>query len=1480
MLNIVAVLMIFFMTSFIPVKAQETGELELKQTVESEVLIHFGAPNMVQLYFYDKDDNILTSEFNTDSSKYPTVTSGSILELVTEQNIIILGIPEGTKYRVRMISVLKDLEMSEIEKTGTIKANQKSVADFFGKETDFPSYIYPSFNTEVLGKDFPNNHKFVYEIKFLTEGKEKFVDYPKTITTYGPGITSFPIQINGNGTFRFSLKQIGTEGDGIILDDNEYEIEIYFYHVETTRESITYFLNDSPLPDDTIPEFENEKLTPVTYEPEVKKILTGDEASKNKFTFELKKVDDPKDNAELPKKTEITLEGNKEAKFDPITFNSEGIYKFSVSEVKKNIFGYSYDTDPWELRVEVINTDEGLKVKEAKYTRSTDSSSDQATFNNIYHSGSLKITKNVIGKENDDTNFKFKISLKNTNGEALQGEYPTDKEDLKISDQGSFFLKDNESITISKLPVDTQYTLEEEELPHGYTPIIDKSTGKILENNEIEVLATNNYIPDSITYSPKVTKTLTGIDESSESFEFTITSISENKGVSLPENTIITGRGTNEFDPITFTEAGIFNFEISEINSGISGYTYDTGKWNLTVIVEDNNGYLEVKSHDYSRDSQSSTEEATFINSYLANPTEITPMVHKDISGDAPNDQKTFSFNLEPYETLSDGSSFTSTDSITVDLNNTSEASFNTISFTKTGNYKFKITEVNDSKLGFDYDDNTWILEVIISDVNAQLTSSVRYYKENNEEESNELYASFTNIYNSQSLTISKTVPNKETDEDFTFRVNFKGSDDVPMTSRYPVEGSNLSIVDIAHNETFTLKKDQTITIKNLPVGLKYSITEETLPNGYINSFENNSGTIVKDQDISINCINTYSPKKVEYQPIIEKVISNQTPPENHKFNFTLIPDKTANNPVDGDNIGESLTASIEGAGDVTISSIEFTKEGTYSYLIYEIQDEVTGYVYDSSIYKLVVVVSDEDAELNITNATYYKGEDPIELDKAQFDNIYAPIKVTYKPMVNKVVEGAPPQDSIFNFIIEFADNYEDTVLSEPSTLQITGNNTGEFAPITFGRAGIFKFYIKEIQGEELGYSYDDSVWELEVNVTDNKGKLEISTTTYSVIDKDLLEKQENQQTNDSEMIEVPEDDLEAEIENLTEEIQSQEDSLIEEVGLNISNNFINQSSVKTNNLIQLITKRIYDLTKNSIDYGISGGGPVRAAPEPLIKELTTTEKTASFTNTYESGSINLTKVVTGEITDETFTFSVELRDSEENLLPGRFNIGNNITIGSNDFIYLKNNQSVLISGIPLKSNYFIKEITDPNKYDFVETLTGTIDSEETINLTAVNKTKNINTGSIRVTKTLKNETSDKSFNFTLRVYDLNGNESDENFLIEGQHLIKSGSMFSLKNNESVIISEIPEGFIYEVIEEDNKNYSVISTNATGDIKFDEVIEVNFINQAKNNFISAFIPKTGDDSNMGLIRIGLIGVGIITLILLYIRFRKGKENRD
>ena len=117
---------------------------------------------------------------------------------------------------------------------------------------------------------------------------------------------------------------------------------------------------------------------------------------------------------------------------------------------------------------------------------------------------------------------------------------------------------------------------------------------------------------------------------------------------------------------------------------------------------------------------------------------------------------------------------------------------------------------------------------------------------------------------------------------------------------------------------------------------------------------------------------NRVSTDYVIVDPPVEKRITGDRPSANSTFTFVLRPDN-ASFPMPSGTVNGEKTVTITGAGNADFGNITYTAAGTYTYTASERVGTASGYVYDTTVYRMTVVVTETNGQLvatrTITNA-------------------------------------------------------------------------------------------------------------------------------------------------------------------------------------------------------------------------------------------------------------------------------------------------------------------------------------------------------------------------------------------------------------------------------------------------------------------------------------------------------------------------------
>lgn len=143
--------------------------------------------------------------------------------------------------------------------------------------------------------------------------------------------------------------------------------------------------------------------------------------------------------------------------------------------------------------------------------------------------------------------------------------------------------------------------------------------------------------------------------------------------------------------------------------------------------------------------------------------------------------------------------------------------------------------------------------------------------------------------------------------------------------------------------------------------------------------------------------VNTYVPPAVSAFPTIYKTVQGDTPPNEH-FTFCITAKDHAPMPVGVKN--NFLMLSLTGSGELSAGEIRYTEAGVYTYTVTETSNNQEGWIYDTAVYTVTVMVTEKDGKLTAT-ISILKDGDPAE--KIEFVNCY---DRTLPPADQTVIEG------------------------------------------------------------------------------------------------------------------------------------------------------------------------------------------------------------------------------------------------------------------------------------------------------------------------------------------------------------------------------------------------------------------------------------------------------------------------------------------
>lgn len=343
----------------------------------------------------------------------------------------------------------------------------------------------------------------------------------------------------------------------------------------------------------------------------------------------------------------------------------------------------------------------------------------------------------------------------------------------------------------------------------------------------------------------------------------------------------------------------------------------------------------------------------------------------------------------------------------TIALNKDAQVgNFGTIEYTKPGTYTYVITEQSGDEASLTFSKATYRATVTVADDGAgklfaktkiaQLTDDDGGAAERTVEA-----AVFTNTAKTGSLTVKKTVVGGDSQREFGFTVALADGDGEPVSGTF---GKGEHAVTFADGKaTFTLKDGEEKTIAGLPVGARYTVTEDAAE-GYTTTVNGADGSkaegAVTEDGATVAFTNTYGTategRDVSTAGLFTKALEGRDWAEGDSFQFALTGEGSAPMPegsVDGSKTVSVTAAAGTKAGDKVafdfgsirytlndIKDAEFAEVGgkrvrakTFTYTVREVRPDdgsaIAGVDYDGHVATMTVTVAD-DGSGNLTATT------------------------------------------------------------------------------------------------------------------------------------------------------------------------------------------------------------------------------------------------------------------------------------------------------------------------------------------------------------------------------------------------------------------------------------------------------------------------------------------------------------------------------
>ena len=1032
---------------------------------------------------YEGDTLVATSEPTTDRgfTRLNLTFNAAGEHTYTLKEIIPAAIPAGWTYDAKEVTL--KLSVTADATAGTLVAKFADTGTSTASAT-FTNVYSPASASLTLDVRKALTGRKLADGEFSFEIRESNGTKVASGTNDANGKVTFDkaLTFSKVGVYHYEIVETSSDGKGVTTDKSPRRVTVTVvdnggslsasYVVESTAENYIVFTNTYT-------------AQPAKYILSGKKILEGRALLNAEFKFTLTASDgEGKVAAGAQSYTvENRLDGS--FSFPELVFTSAGDYFYVVSEVNDSaVPGVKYDTAKYIVKITVKDNLEGQLIAEAPVIHIAGSGiADAITFTNVYTpapasadvSGNkiyeTMIDGNVVGKEFGANAFSFSIYESNAewaeNGKLI--------ETVANDASGKF------SFTPLNFTAAGEYYYVVKELHGGQTingvvydgavfririEVKDDGNGKLY--TVVHKTDKNNIPTESITFknSYVITSsaeiTLTGIkilknkDLAADMFEFALYKADENQNITdATPVEVVKNNASGEF---TFSRlvfdgkdghrgAGTYYYIVKEVAGTLGGITYDTQQYFIKITVTDNNSSLSATA--------TGSDNIVFTNTYNTEPVKVTLSGKKTLTGKTLGADE-FSFVLSHV-----GGTYTET------VKNTAEGGFTfaELTFDKAGTYTYEISEVIGFAGGVKYDDTKYTVKVTVTDNGeGKLIAQVEGAES----------IIFNNAYSTESTEIriggtKQLLGRPLVSGEFEFVLEGEG---VSKTSKVNADGS-FAFDAISYTKAGTYK----YTVKEVKGSIAGIIYDETVYNVTVEVTDNGAGKLVAKVTgaDSIKFTNKYKANEAEIIFSGKKELSGR-PLKAGEFSFTLV----------GAEDGVNETVQNDANGNFVFHTVKYNAAGTYTYTISEVKGSLGGVTYDTKVYTLTVIVTDDTAAGKLVAKIQ-------ESTPVVFKNSYSTEKTTAQINGKKSLSGRELAPGEFSFVIS------GNGINETVTNDANGNFT--FPAIEYSATGVYTYTVSEVNGTLAGIRYDESLYTVTVTVTDNgEGKLTAEVSTSAPI--------------------------------------------------------------------------------------------------------------------------------------------------------------------------------------------------------------------------------------------------------------------------------------------------------------------------------------------------------------------------------------------
>ncbi len=811
------------------------------------------------------------------------------------------------------------------------------------------------------------------------------------------------------GTYQFRIEE--TRGN---IDNVTYDSHDRIVTVVVTDDNVGHLVATPSFAGSNV--FENVYTPdPVTATLTGEKVLNGRVLKAGEFRFHIEVAAGSEASTPLPATRTIANDENGIVTFATMTYAEPGTYKYTISEIKGHLAGVTYDEVAVEATVEVTyDASTGKLTQETSYKKGT--SGTEFEFVNTYSTEPVGVTDISALKEvstapgvtwalnGNDFRFEIEPSASNPQDDPIGRKFVSNDqhgivvlfENVEYKVAGTYVYTVHEvdgnraGITYDDSVYTITVNVTDDESVAKLSAVVsitktENGTTKEVENIEFD----NAYDADEATAVIHGHKTLDSEHKELEADEFTFELKAVTAGAPMPVNAVDgvatvknAQTGLFQFEVITYTAEGTYEYEVREVipqgavNTGngtwtLNGKIYvDTvRKVTVTVVNDTTEGALKATVNGVV--DSNNNPLVTFTNGYVPNKVVLEGRTalqgKKTLTG---RDMKAKEFKFELSAITTGAPMPTSVANGVATAENAGEGAesafaFEAITFTKTGEYLYNITEKAMGKGGVTYDTTNYVAKVVVTDegYDGQLDAVVTYYKDNGE-----AALEFNNSYKADSvgliLGLTKRLNGRDLNKDeFTFAIKaVTANAPMPMDAEGKVadtstntDSGEVTFAEIIYDKAGTYEYEISEVKGSVP-GVTY---DEKVHKITVTVTDNLEGKLEAKAEGINNLVftNVYKAAPTTAQiNAIKKLTGRDMKAGEFKF---VLEDK------DGNKIYAVNTAD----GTVTFEKITYTEAGTYTYKLYEEKGNAEYVKYDEKVYTVTVVVEDDlEGSLKVTS--------------------------------------------------------------------------------------------------------------------------------------------------------------------------------------------------------------------------------------------------------------------------------------------------------------------------------------------------------------------------------------------------------------------------------------------------------------------------------------------------------------------------------